>query len=124
MASGPEHLAAGGRSQACHPGLDDARYGWPPDLRELRKRGSHLYLYFAADGELQKEDVIAGLESGADDYLTKPFHANELRARLRSAAHSGLQEQLTRRATSWEFHATHDSLTASAPRFILEILPS
>jgi len=30
-----------------------------------------------------KEDVIAGLESGADDYLIKPFIADELKARLR-----------------------------------------
>lgn len=30
-----------------------------------------------------KEDIVTGLDSGADDYLTKPFHREELHARLR-----------------------------------------
>jgi phosphoserine phosphatase RsbU/P len=32
----------------------------------------------------RKEDLIAGLDSGADDYVTKPFDREELRARLRA----------------------------------------
>jgi len=31
-----------------------------------------------------KDDIIAGLEAGADDYLTKPFHNSELIARLKT----------------------------------------
>src|SRR5918996_1690463 len=30
-------------------------------------------------------DIIAGLEAGADDYVTKPFHGPELLARVRAA---------------------------------------
>jgi diguanylate cyclase (GGDEF)-like protein len=32
----------------------------------------------------QKEDMITGLEAGADDYIVKPFNADELQARLRA----------------------------------------
>ncbi len=31
----------------------------------------------------QKDDVVTGLEAGADDYLTKPFNSQELHARIR-----------------------------------------
>ncbi len=34
----------------------------------------------------EKEDVIAGLQAGADDYVTKPFNRQELRARLNVGA--------------------------------------
>jgi sigma-B regulation protein RsbU (phosphoserine phosphatase) len=34
----------------------------------------------------RKEDLIAGLDGGADDYITKPFDREELRARLRAGS--------------------------------------
>src|SRR5271155_1269370 len=50
----------------------------------LRARVSQRYTYvLLLTAKQQLEDVIAGLEAGADDYLTKPFHTSELRARLR-----------------------------------------
>ena len=41
------------------------------------------------------EDKVAGLDSGADDYLTKPFAFEELLARVRSLLRRGAQEKST-----------------------------
>jgi len=52
-----------------------------------------------------KEDIISGLDSGADDYLTKPFDDTELLMRIRSGRRIlDLQEKL-------QYSATHDALT-------------
>jgi len=60
------------------PGLDG--YSACRDIRALGKRMPILMLT-ARDGV---EDRIRGLDSGADDYLTKPFEFGELLARLRA----------------------------------------
>ena len=58
--------------------------------RELREPGvwSPILMLTARDGV---EDRVAGLDSGADDYLTKPFSFAELLARLRALTRRGLQ---------------------------------
>ncbi|MDT8318958.1 MAG: response regulator [Xanthomonadales bacterium] len=51
-------------------------------LRQVRKRNVNLpILLLTARAGL--DDKVAGLDSGADDYLAKPFEMNELFARLR-----------------------------------------
>lgn len=69
-------------------------------------------IHLAGIGERQKQDVIAGLEAGADDYLTKPFDIGELRARLRAGKRIlTLQRELIQAREALRFQATHDDLT-------------
>jgi two-component system, OmpR family, response regulator len=60
--------------------------------RELRESGvwSPILMLTARDGV---EDRVAGLDSGADDYLSKPFSFAELLARLRALTRRGASER-------------------------------
>ena len=52
-------------------------------IRKVRQEG-HLYPILILTARDRWEDRVAGLEAGADDYLGKPFHLEELLARLRA----------------------------------------
>jgi diguanylate cyclase (GGDEF)-like protein len=53
--------------------------------RRVRQRATEPYVYIILlTAKSQKADMIAGLEAGADDYLAKPFDAQELSMRLRT----------------------------------------
>jgi two-component system OmpR family response regulator len=60
--------------------------------RELRENGvwSPILMLTARDG---LEDKVSGLDSGADDYLSKPFSFAELLARLRALTRRGPAER-------------------------------
>ncbi|KKK70358.1 hypothetical protein LCGC14_2924780, partial [marine sediment metagenome] len=51
-------------------------------IRSCRRSGYVYTLLVTAKG--QKEDLIKGMEAGADDFLTKPFDSDELKVRLRA----------------------------------------
>lgn len=52
-------------------------------LKEIRKQGMSVpVVLLTAKGET--EDTVNGLDSGADDYMAKPFRSEELLARLRA----------------------------------------
>ncbi|HET6732183.1 response regulator transcription factor [Mycobacterium sp.] len=52
--------------------------------RSLRQRGDHSIPVILLTALGEEDDRIAGLEAGADDYLTKPFSPRELALRVRS----------------------------------------
>lgn len=52
-------------------------------LREYRRKGGVTPVLILT-GQDKVEQKIEGLDAGADDYLTKPFHVQELTARLRT----------------------------------------
>lgn len=98
------------------PGLEG-----PQVCQRVRARPDRPYTYILLlTGRSQKDDLLRGLESGADDYLTKPFDAAELRARL----HVGerileLQNGLIAAREELRFRATHDELTGLSNRRVV-----
>jgi len=70
--------------------------------RELRRAGirTPIILLTARSQEAEKE---IGLDSGADDYLTKPFSIRELRARVRAHLRRAETHASTKEARSYRF---------------------
>ena len=70
---------------------------------------TYMLLLTAKDA---KENIVEGLESGADDYLIKPWDPDELRARLRTGQRIlQLEDRLVEARETMRFKATHDHLT-------------
>jgi two-component system, cell cycle response regulator len=97
----------------------------PGVCRAVRKRSEQTYVYMVLlTSKGSKEETVLGLESGADDYLTKPFNAEELRARLRVGERILLlEDRLVEARENMRFRATHDPLTSLLNRgAVLDLL--
>ncbi len=90
------------------PGIDGVTL-----CREIRKLEKHSYTYvILLTSRSLKEDVVEGLEAGADDYIIKPFDVHELKVRVRAGTRIvKLQEDLIAALHASEFQASHDALT-------------
>jgi diguanylate cyclase (GGDEF)-like protein len=67
-----------------------------------------------------KEDIVTGLQSGADDFLSKPFHPAELIARLNTGRRIlGLEQCLKRANEETKILSITDSLTGAYNRTYL-----
>jgi diguanylate cyclase (GGDEF)-like protein len=101
------------------PGMDGVEV-----CRKVRQRGQEPYVYLLLlTTKGRKENLIEGLDAGADDYLTKPFDPNELQVRLRTGKRIiALQAELIEAREALRVQAMHDSLTGVwNRRAILEV---
>lgn len=85
-----------------------------PEVCRLVRRqntGKYTYLILLTSKSL-KQELIEGMEAGADDYLTKPFDQHELQVRLRAGVRVvDLQTQLMEAREELREQATKDTLT-------------
>jgi len=90
------------------PGMDGVEV-----CRRVRSTGREPYQYILLlTGRTESQDLVDGMEAGADDYLTKPFVAQELRVRLRAGRRIlDLQEELVLAREALREQATHDGMT-------------
>ncbi|MCC6640679.1 MAG: diguanylate cyclase [Deltaproteobacteria bacterium] len=101
------------------PGLDG-----PEVCRRLRQREEPYVYVLLLTSRGEKEDVVVGLDAGADDYVTKPYSPLELRHRLNSGRRIiELQERVEAQKEEIRALARRDALTGLLNRgAILEIL--
>lgn len=95
------------------------------NVRNPAERPAEPYVYIILlTAKSQKTDMVTGLEAGADDYLTKPFDAQELRMRLRAGWRIlDLLDELVRAREILREQARKDSLTQLCTRAtVLELL--
>lgn len=90
------------------PGMDGIEI-----CRKVREVANEPYTYILLlTSKTEDEDMVKGMEAGADDYITKPFNQNELRVRLRAGRRLiELNEALLKSRDTFQKQATHDSLT-------------
>jgi two-component system cell cycle response regulator len=91
------------------PELDGAEV-----CRQVRRRHNGRYIYITLlTAKQASEDIVVGLEAGADDYLIKPCNPEELKARLRTGLRIlDLEDKLVEAREDMRFKATHDALTS------------
>ncbi len=64
---------------------DDARFGGGSVCRRVKSVENRPYVYvIMLTAKTRESDIVQALDSGADDYVTKPFDALELKSRVKA----------------------------------------
>jgi sigma-B regulation protein RsbU (phosphoserine phosphatase) len=114
------------------PGMDGVQI-----CRQVRdlKRKSYVYIILLTARD-QKEDIVEGIEAGADDYVTKPFNPHELNVRIRAGRRVlEMETELLQReklrgvvemagATCHEFNQPMQVISGYAELLMKEVAPS
>ena len=95
------------------PGLEG-----PEVVQQIRAQANDDYIYIILlTTRTNRNARLTGLESGADDFLTKPFDPDELRLRLRTGMRVlDLQDRLQSAHAALQKKLDRDSLTGVASR--------
>lgn len=101
-------------------------------LEEVRKQKNYIpIILLTAKSEVS--DKVKGLDLGADDYLTKPFHSKELIARIRAITRRKQEivsdviefEDISLNKMNYELTCNNNSMTLTSKEFqVLELLIS
>ncbi len=95
------------------PGMDGLEV-----CRKIREQAREPYAYILMlTSKTSKEDLVKGMDAGADDYITKPYNWAELKVRLR-AGHRivKLNEELLKTRNNFKLQASLDPLTGTLNR--------
>lgn len=80
--------------------------------RAVRQSPAHYVYVILLTSRDRPEDIVEGLDAGADDFLSKPLDPGQLRARLRSGERViTLEANLLEAQAALKHQATHDRLT-------------
>jgi two-component system cell cycle response regulator len=98
------------------------RLNGPELVQKIRAGGQKNYTYIIMLTAMDnKDNIVFGLESGVDEYLTKPFNGKELVARVASGMRIlRLEEQLMQAQQQMEILAMRDGLTGLLNRRAIE----
>jgi diguanylate cyclase (GGDEF)-like protein len=86
-------------------------------LRAREKDGAEYTYAILLTSRGEKQEIVAGIEAGADDYVIKPFDQHELRARMRTGSRIiELQMELLQRKEEFRHLSRTDPLTGCLNR--------
>src|SRR5882757_7779728 len=88
--------------------------------RMLRERGGYALPVILLTALGEEGDRIAGLEAGADDYLTKPFSPRELALRVRSGLRRSVDRDRARETTALQARRRASGGDGVGPRLHVE----
>jgi diguanylate cyclase (GGDEF)-like protein/PAS domain S-box-containing protein len=84
-------------------------------VRDSRSADEHYVYIILLTQKAAPEEIVAGLDAGADDYMVKPFDPNELRVRIRCG-----QRIIELQSKLIEAKARQESINSALQREILE----